>query len=163
MAGPQVTFKFKTPRELLEKAQREKARFIKTYRAWQANGSDEDAVADHFWNFVVTAYHVRDWVGKSGKVSFDDARKFVGSNESLAVCEVLANGSKHFEIDRKRYESAPAVETTPTISAGGVSSLMVPATPKIKIQSERGTRFEAAELADRVITSWEGYFTKHGL
>lgn len=162
MTGPQVTFKFKTPRELLEKAQREKARFIKTYRAWQANGSDEDTVADHFWNFVVTAYHVCDWAKHLGK---DDVHQFVDSDEALAVCRVLANGSKHFEIDKNRYESAPAVETAPTISAGGVSSLMVPVTPKIKIQSERGTRtrFEAAELADRVVTAWEGYFTKHGL
>lgn len=160
MAGPQVTFKFKTPRELLEKAQREKTRFIKTYRAWQANGLDEDAVADHFWNFIVTAYHVRDWVKYLGK---NDVGQFVDSDEALAVCRVLANGSKHFEIDREKYGSAPAVETAPTISAGGMSSLTVPATPKIKIQSERGTRFEAAELADRVITAWKNYFTKHGL
>lgn len=109
--------------DLLAKAERE----LDRYRlAVSSNPKDFRSHSDHAFNFVITAWHVADWVWKETKGSAEkwhecDSFKSLVSKvrsecEALKICHELATGSKHFEI---RKSQAQTVKSTDTKSKQG--------------------------------------------
>src|SRR2546430_1172086 len=85
-----LTSGLKTPRDVLAKLHREHARLKHT------------VTGDDLMNFVITGYHIIDWVRKNPSVS-SGAKSDVQSmyaNRYIAVCRDLANESKHFVLGK---------------------------------------------------------------
>jgi hypothetical protein len=81
-----LTFGLKTPRDMLGKLKREHERL------------EAQVTSDDFFNFIVTAYHLIDWIDKNPSVP-EPARtevKTLYRNPYIAICRDLANASKHF-------------------------------------------------------------------
>src|SRR6266487_1410203 len=103
-----LTYGMKTPRDMLAKLQRERARL------------DNEVSGDNLFNFVVTAYHIIDWIKNDPSVPAPAKTEVVSmyGNTHVAVCRDLANASKHFALD-KNYKGQVAAKTS-AISGYGV-------------------------------------------
>ncbi|SRR6266487_708322 len=150
-----LTYGMKTPRDMLAKLQRERARL------------DNEVSGDNLFNFVVTAYHIIDWIKNDPSVPTPvktDVQSMY-SNTYVAVCRDLANASKHFALD-KNYKGSVTAKTSATGGYGvgrygkggygiGEQSIVVVLTD--------GQRFDALELAQKVLDAWGAFFATHGL
>lgn len=74
-------FSFATPRDLLDKARRELARF------------EAEPSADHAFNFFVTVYHVRDWAAAQGIPVAE-----LNADPDFELCRLACNQGKHFRL-----------------------------------------------------------------
>jgi len=149
-----LTYRFQSPHDLLEKLRRERERFSKSY----LTGPSAE-VADHFWNFVVTAYHVKDWLKKHSTTQYtkQDVESYVKGSVVLSACRDLCNAGKHFAIDNY----TPVVTSAPHESAG--PQTIMAGFSKIKVPMPDGTALEALALTGKAITEWEQFFQKYGL
>jgi hypothetical protein len=59
------------------------------------------------FNFFVTAEHMLDWL-YPGNANADRRKQEIDSEPLLAVCSHLANGAKHFLLERSRHVSVLA-------------------------------------------------------
>src|ERR1035437_7744477 len=87
-----LTYGLRTARDLLAKLERDAALLR------------QEVSSDRFFNFVVTAYSLLDWVQNDPgvhKVVKLDLERF-RSTQSIQICRDLANSSKHFTLDPKR-------------------------------------------------------------
>ena len=150
-----LTSGLKTPRDMLSKLHRERTRL------------DEEVNPDNLFNFVVTGYHIKDWIKNDPSVpqAAKDDLASIRSNPFLGACRDVANASKHFTLD-KGYKGQVAAKTSATSGWGiggygkgpygvGEYSIVVVLTD--------GQRFDARELAQGVIGLWEAFFAKHSL
>jgi hypothetical protein len=83
-------FNLRSARDLLGKVKRDAADL------------DQQVTSDRFFNFVVTAYSLIDWIKNDPAVP-PSAKKGVGSlHVKLKVCGELANSSKHFVLEVRK-------------------------------------------------------------
>ncbi len=59
---------------------------------------DEVVSGDRFFNFVVTGYHLREWINKDHTVGAEIKTRLdqASSHRWLLICADVANASKHF-------------------------------------------------------------------
>lgn len=131
-------------------------------------GRDRAAVERHvtpdaMFNFVVTAHALRDWVKQDPTISSHAkkaAEEMTESNEWLRACKDLANGNKHFVIDRY----PPMVEHAD--AATGFGKGRYEAGPygvgewRIKV-SWGGSTYDALDLVAGVHDTWAAFFRDH--
>ena len=82
-----------TPRDLYEKLQREAARLTAN-----VNG-------DNLFNFMVTAWHLQEWIGKGSPRTHPDFAADLTrlrTNPHVQICKDIDDSSKHFRLDRRR-------------------------------------------------------------
>ena len=104
------SFSIKTPKDLLLKLEREKARFIE---ASSFDNKEHKFQYDHAINFAYTAWHMVDWIWKYLEGKNLDVRGITGCSKfqefhsmvregcfGLQICYEIATGSKHFQADR---------------------------------------------------------------
>ena len=60
--------------------------------------ADLDEVFDLLLSFFITAYHLRDWLLRSGKVPQGALDALFRSNDDLWLCADLANIAKHYDL-----------------------------------------------------------------
>ena len=91
-----IKFGFREPRSLLNKIVREKNRLSKAIQ----KQCDEDLV-DAFFNFVVTAYHVKDWLVRhpTSNIAKGDVEALISATPVLETCRDICNHSKHFMLN----------------------------------------------------------------
>jgi len=143
-----LVYRFNKPVELLEKLRRERDRL----RHALTLQSDEE-MADHLFNLVVTAFHIKDWLKESSKgqtYSVSDVESYVQSTQVLSACRDLCNSGKHFQIDR--YTPA----TRDVYGSAGASVV-------IKVLMCDSTKYEALDMADQAIAAWERFFNRYGV
>ena len=119
------SFGIRTASDLLDKAERELHRYRK---AVSDTPQDLQKQSDHAFNFVITAWHVTDWVWReteNGKGSWHGCKSFkefvskVRSEcQALKICHELATGSKHFHIREKQAQTVAKTDTKTTIGGG---------------------------------------------
>jgi hypothetical protein len=150
-----LRFGLNSARELFEKLR------------FDAKEMDKAVNSYAFFNFVVTAYHLIEWVEKdpripkAGKKDVPSLRK----DKSIAVCRDLANASKHFDL-RKDYENQTAKDAVSSQGWGigryghgawGVGE------ESIRIELLEGKEIDALVLKEDVLDLWTSFFEKHGL
>ena len=150
-----LTGGLKSPRDMLEKLKREYERL------------KQEVSSDGFFNFVVTGYHITDWIKNDPSVPAS-AKQDLGSmykNTHIAACRDIANASKHFTLDPK-YKGQVTAKTSATSGWGvgryGKGSFGV-GEESIVVVLIGGERFGALELAQEVVSAWETYFLKHSV
>jgi hypothetical protein len=150
-----LTYGFKSARDMLAKLQREHARL------------NTEVSSDNFFNFVVTAYHIIDWVEKDPSVSASakDDLSTMRKNIYLAACRDVANASKHFVLDYKNQITAKTSVTRGFSFIPVTSPLLMLRRGRLSIVVELndGQRFEGLQFAQEVVTAWEAFFAKHSL
>jgi hypothetical protein len=150
-----LTYGLKTPRDMFEKLRREHARL------------KAQVTSDNLFNFVVTAYHIRDWVKKhpaATQAAKNNARSLY-SNTYIGVCRDLTNASKHYVLFEDYRDQV--TEKVSAISAYGSGRFGVgdfgSDEESIVVVLRNGTRMDALDLAQNVVDLWEQFFQKHRL
>jgi hypothetical protein len=141
---------------------------------------DASAARSALFNFVVTAYHVWDWV-KVYRPDLAAAPLNPLDIQSIAACRDLANASKHasLTLDKGSYKKHPPVVQDIAVSAIGrttigdratldtisaIPSQDTQATPwRLKVQLANGPRFSIEVLVAETIQAWKDYFAKHSI
>jgi hypothetical protein len=164
-------FDVKTPRDLLQKLERE-------YERLRENPAD----ADHAFNFFVTAEHIPDWIYNqdmptrgTGRPDLLENKKpgdFKNTHTVLRICSHLANGGKHFHLDRHQSIERIGVEETGYAKPGYVKpgyfaknpTLMVYLTSHEVTELQNagvgmtGAKIEVPWLAKQVLEFWHKYW-----
>ena len=118
---------------------------------------------DSLFNFVVTAHSLCDWVQKDPTISADAKEacaNLAKTNNWLRACRDLANGSKHFAIDR--YE--PFVQHADVVSGYDVGRYGAGEYGRGEWQvtvSWDGNTHDALELVAKVAEIWTAFFREH--
>ncbi len=158
-----LAYGFRNPHDLLEKAKREQSHLVRAL-----GNQDLREIADTVFNFVITAYHVKDWLKKEGSCSFtaQDVEHYVANEPCLKICRDICNGSKHRILDRgqgsniSKMVDLPLMVDTEAITAA--SSIPINAeTPHIELQD--GRNLEILAFVNEVIAAWNTFFQNHGL
>jgi hypothetical protein len=150
-----LRYGLQTPRDLLGKLQRERARL------------QTEVTSDDFFNFVVTCYHLIDWIKNDPSIPNDskEAVKRAYSNTYIAASRDLANASKHFTL---RPGRSPRVVADATSERGyglgryGAGPFGI-GEESIMIVLIDGTSYPILDFVDGALAYWEQFFTEHRL
>ena len=144
-------FDMRTAGDLREKLRRDFAKF-----------SAEPLDVDAFFNFLLTAEHMADWVlpGKANK----KARQAIwGSSIYLQVCSHLANGAKHHRVEAKHHRSVSSTEEVgfdppgynpPGYNPPGYDPIALVVILKEDAASVLGERLLASDLVEQIMAFW---------
>jgi hypothetical protein len=104
------------------------------------------------YNFLVTAEHLPDWV-KNRSLRKKDAL--------LRVCSHLANGGKHFDVDR--HSSVSSAERDGVFEEGAFEKGVFEEWLKITLEPDEAKELgcnevDAVFLAERLVKWWSQYF-----
>ena len=153
-----IKFGFREPRSLLNKIVRERNRLSKAIQAQ----CDEDIV-DAFFNFAVTAYHVKDWLIRhpNSNIAKGAVEAFISVTPQLETCRDICNHAKHFKFDY----TPKTIGIVSTITSLGEpvkrgEYFDIYGTTDVAIVLEDGQRFLSEKFADSVISAWESFFKK---
>jgi hypothetical protein len=173
---PHYAWTINSARDLLEKAKRDLGRFRASHEA------DDGEQVDHAINCAITLWHIHDWLwreyesrwkaqGVEHKGMLQDWLHEKDGRGRLMLCERLANGSKHFALDK------PAnIDLTTYISATDVPDGMARASMErlaageqfvsyslglanardvLKVSTTDGKDIRVDNLFDATIDFWE--------
>ncbi len=122
--------------------------------------------SDRFFNFVVTAYHLTDWIKEDPSVpqsAKNDLNTFMKTPE-IQICRDLANASKHFELDKKR-NPLPTVDTAKSKTGYGVGRFGAGAygvgEESITICLTTGNMINGLDLMEKTLIAWKNFFKTH--
>lgn len=171
----EFAFGLKSPAELIEKLERE----INRLRAAEKPGSeDHKRQADHAINCALTAWHISDWVFVAGlKTSSVRAnslgnfqKQLIGECSELGIWKDLANGSKHFKIDKPEHSNVSKTTDRKTVGGGLTRSLTRPLTRPVvrnltggytvlvvEVSMKDGTKMKAETLFDNTLSYWRDF------
>ncbi len=148
-----LTYGLQNGRDLFEKLKRDAALL------------EKEVSRDHFFHFVITAYHLCEWlehdsaIHKKVKSDLVNIRK----EKSIAVCRDIANASKHYKLN-KNYKNlvTDSADSSQGYGMGryGAGAYGV-GEEQIDIVLSDGTKLNALELKNNVIVLWKGFFSKH--
>ena len=104
------------------------------------------------FNFFITAEHIPDWIGD---------KSLKKSNAALRVCSHIANGAKHFEVDR--HNSVINTEKVLYVASGYVEEgyFEEPLMIYLSVDEAKELGFEQCEaikIAELVRNFWAEYF-----
>ena len=138
----------KTADDLYEKLKREADRLKK------------DLSGDNLYNFVVTAYHLLEWVQKDPNKTHDPAIiKEVRNNRHFKICRDLANASKHFEITNYKPDVSDATNAKARYGRAEYGASEYGQTEdKIFIETENG-RVDCSDLINKLLEVYCKVFT----
>lgn len=145
-----LTYSLRTSKDLLLKLERD------------VQILDERVTGDRFFNMVIPAYHIVDWVKRDASVP-KDATESMYKNKYLALCRDIANASKHFSLN---YENpaADAAESRKGFGCGrfGKGPFGV-GEESIRVYCSDGSQISSQELAHGVLDAWRAFFAAHGI
>jgi hypothetical protein len=140
-------FEIKTPRDMLNKAGREHARLVHSIDI------------DNVFNFVVTAYHVCDYV-KVCHPRLQSAVNVLITDRDIADCRALCANAKHLRVTKLTQPSSQVVSNGTRPGMSGEMTVNAADTWRIEIGSRT---VDVRELAKRVMEKLEAFFLKHSL
>jgi len=84
----------------------------------------EQVTSDCVFNFVVTGYSLIDWIKNDSRLpsSARNANAINALYRDLKICGDLANGCKHFVLDRNKRKPVTSAATTEKAMAWAVSA-----------------------------------------
>ncbi|MDD5066275.1 MAG: hypothetical protein PHF84_04450, partial [bacterium] len=115
------------------------------------------------FNFVVTAYHLIEWMKKDKRFAFGDIQDEISeikNHEYYKICRDLANASKHFEL----RNPSKKVKSTSVSQGFGVGRYGAgpfgSGEEEVTIELNDGRKIDILELAGGLMTIYDKYFTK---
>ena len=120
---------------------------------------------DRFFDLVITAYHITDWVKNDASIPAA-AKNDIASmyeNKYVALCRDIANASKHFELrDDYKNRTTESAEARRGFGCGrfGKGGFGV-GEDSICIRCNDGTQMNALELAHGALDAWVSFFDSH--
>ena len=86
---------------------------------------EAEVSSDSTFNFVVTAYHLKEWIASDPSIEVDPTKlERIARSKWFQACRDLANASKHFELDPRRNpdpaHGSPLRRRLVPASSGGV-------------------------------------------
>lgn len=130
----------------------------------------DEITSDRFFNFVVTAYHLREWIKLDPTVpelaKHPAVMKAVSRNKWFRVCRDLANASKHFQLDSKRNPDPIVASATASKEEGDDPYGNGPygaGDERIVIELTDGSRYHCLDLIAGVLNLWDRFFTTHSI
>lgn len=124
--------------------------------------------SDRFFNFVVTAYSLADWVQNDPAVpqpAKSDLKRF-RSTTAIKICRDLANASKHFQLDPKRNPD-PTVTAANSDQGFGVGRFGVggfgAGEEKITVLLGAKKSIDGLDLMEDTLREWQQFFSNHGI
>ena len=126
---------------------------------------DELVTSDRFFNFVVTAYSLVDWVKnyRLTPVAALTAIPNLYTDQWIKVCGDIANASKHFTLSRR----VPVTHTVHSNSGYGAGRYGVGlygiGEEGIEIELNDGTKIPGLHFVTEVLRVWRDFFSTHGL
>jgi hypothetical protein len=126
---------------------------------------EREVTSYDLFNFVVTAYHLIEWVERDPVVPPTAKHDLASIRQDtyIAVCRDLANANKHFKLKRD-YKGQVTSEAT-SKSGFGVGRYGAGAFGRgeesITIVLTDETEYVALALARSVIDVWDAFFARH--
>ncbi|MFW6263142.1 MAG: hypothetical protein ACOC34_03835 [Thermotogota bacterium] len=150
-----LTYSFKTSKDLLSKLKRE------------CESLKQEVTGDRFFNFIVTAYHIIDWIKKDPTVPKNAKLKVnqFYKNTYIAICRDICNASKHFSLSNN-YENKITDSTTSRKGFGYGrmgAGLLGDGEESIIIVCSDGTSHDALDLAQHILDVWEVFFREENI
>jgi hypothetical protein len=128
----------------------------------------EGITSDRFFNFVVTAYSLIDWIKHDPTVpqsaKAPAAMKAIRRNPWLLLCGDAATGAKHFKLDQ-REPTAEMVSVLPSgygVGRYGAGSFGG-GEEHITVHLPDRTVYGALDLVEGVVEAWKAFFEQHGI
>jgi len=153
-----LTFGFKTPRDLYEKLKRDAAILD--------SATDLIQQDDAIFNFVITAFHITDWIKFGPAQSSPEMLKDLEAlkkEHSIRLCEDLCNASKHFIITRNKSKLSDTIPYDARVGTAVVGSSRVDQKlPDLDIV-DGGNTYSFRDLRDKVMVRYETFFQDHNL
>jgi len=155
-----LTYHFQTPRDLFEKLKRDGAKL------------DLEVTGDNVFNFVITAYHLRDWIEAGpaqGSQAIEADLRALWREAAIKICRDLANASKHFTITR--YSPTVNQATVIPVSRpfrvgasplGGRDGLAGAWRDRVTVEVA-GVTHDLCQIKNVVMDLYEEFFQRHGL
>lgn len=151
-----LTYRLSCPHDLLEKLRND----VKLL--------EEQVTSYRFFNLVVTGYHIKDWIenNKSIPKATREAAEKIREDKYISICRDLANASKHFKL-RKGYKNrkTDSVESVqgPYGTGRFGKGVYGIGEEKITITCSDGKEYDALELANAILQTWESFFTTYNI
>lgn len=146
-----LTYGFTKPQDILDKVHRDAALL------------DDEVTSDRFFNFVVTAYSLIDWIieAPSSSCSLKEAAKSLRGNPMLKICGDIANASKHFKLTC-RVPITSSVSSTQgwgcgDFGKGGWGT----GEEQIEIVLNDASSISGQQFIQDVLTMWTTFFAEH--
>lgn len=155
--------KLNTIEALFRKAERERFRAL--------NQSVPLHLADHFYNFCVTAHSFRDYLKVRLALPNGTDRILQHRWDSaplLVAVKDIANSAKHFQLyktprtRRVRHARTSGVKIIFT-DDGEIEGIRVPQVPTIYVVLENGERRDLESFLDAVLKYWQSELSAHGI
>ncbi len=150
------TYGLRTARDLLAKLERDAALLR------------QEVSSDRFFNFVVTAYSVVDWIQNDPSVTQpakSDIQRF-RSTQSILICRDLANSSKHFTLDPKQNPN-PKVQSAASDQGFGVGRFGAggfgTGEEEITVVLDNGATQNGLVVMEDALRDWNAFFVLHNL
>ena len=128
---------------------------------------DEEVTSDRFFNFVVTGYSMIDWVKNDPSVppcaKAPAIVQGLYNDHWLKVCGDLATASKHFTLTTRTPITSSASSSSGfgegRFGRGGYGG----GEESIEVCLNDGTSFHCLDLVQGVLSSWQTFFSVHGI
>jgi len=148
-----LCYSFKKARDLFDKMIRD------------ADALQETVSGDRAFNFVITAFHLKEWVEQDPSVpqSAKDNLVKISKNRYFQICRDLANASKHMVITRYQPSTADTSSNKGwNVGRYGKGPYGV-GEESIKITHSDGSMISILELKDNMILLWKDFFQRNTL
>jgi hypothetical protein len=138
---------FSSPRQLLEKAERDLARIEDA--TWK---SDLTAARDAMMDACIAVYHVNDWIRVLHPEQEKAAEQCWRESEAIPMCRDICNAAKHFELRLDHGSGLAAQAADHSIGAPVFAGL-----PVLKIRSTQYGDHRANEVVRMAIKAWKNF------
>lgn len=124
----------------------------------QAQGGDPEEAVDYLYAFFQAAYHLRDWLLKSGAAVQASLDTFMHETPALGFCRDVCNGSKHLVVDAT-HKTARVGLMREYVPAGTFSPSGGTRFRLLAFEARAGgvTYQDIDELRDEVVSAWRGF------
>jgi len=150
------TYGLRTARDLLAKLERD-AQLLR-----------EEVSSDRFFNFVVTAYSLADWIQNDPSVpgSAKAALTSFRGQSQIQICRDLANASKHFQLDPHRNPN-PTVASADSDQGFGVGRFGAGGfgvgEEEITVWLSAGNGVNGLNVMEDALREWKAFFQTHAI
>lgn len=140
-------FELKTPRDMLDKAEREYMRLQSEFNI------------DNVFNFFVTANHIKDYLQWANTVNSKILESFL-QDQDLKDCRDICNKGKHFSLTSRADPAALILDSA--LGSTPLNALPLGGNEEWVLISS-GREIDVEWLASRVLRKWKDFFQTYGI
>mgnify|MGYP001398558192 CR=1 FL=1 len=113
--------------------------------------------SDNLFNFIVTAYHLTDWIGQSNKYSEveSELKRLRDHDKYYYACRDIANAVKHFKITRYVPETKEIISSSGYGKGRFGKGLYGVGEESIVIVLSDDSRLDLLDFVEQVVKMWK--------